>query len=139
MPLSRELARLISRLLIGVLLFAQFTVASYACPASAGSDYGMVVAAAPSDADMGMASAEYSDVAIDPDAANLCIEHCRFGQQSADTPATVQAPVTAAALLYEIPAPSEGLPAADRSFPSLDPAVATPPPPHAILHCVLRI
>jgi hypothetical protein len=114
-------------------------VASYACPASAGSDSGTVVAAGALDADMRMASAEHSNVTIDPDAANLCVEHCRFGQQNADTPATMQAPVTAAALLYEIPAPSEALPAAGRSFPSPDPAVATPPPPHAILHCVLRI
>jgi hypothetical protein len=139
MPLPRELARLISRFLIGVLLFAQLTVASHACPASAGSGSGTVVVAQALDADMGMASAEHSDATIDPDAANLCVEHCRFGQQSADTPAAVQAPATAPALLYEIPAPSEAVPAADRSFLCLDPAVATPPPPHAILHCVLRI
>jgi hypothetical protein len=139
MPSSRELARLICRALIGVLLFAQFTVASYACPAAAGFDSGTVVGSGALHADMEMASAESGDVTTDLEAANLCVEHCRFGQQSVDKPAPVQAPAAASALLYELPTPSEAVSGADRSLPSLDPAVAAPPPPHAILHCVLRI
>jgi len=92
--MSRALSKAISRLLIGVFLFAQFAVAGYACPGLSGmtsvpkgNDLTVMArTAAPGDA----IAAKSTDMTpgcdqIDQGAANLCTEHCRFGQQSADT------------------------------------------------------
>ena len=130
MSFTRALSRQIGRVLIGVLLFAQFAAASYACPrlstmpAMASSD---AVAMSP-DCDQ-----------IDRDAANLCAEHCRHGQQSVDTaPVPVMAAPTPA-LLYLLPLEPEPLLGCARAFPAPDPVLAVRPPSHAILHCVYRI
>jgi hypothetical protein len=130
MSFTRALSRQISRVLIGVLLFAQFAVASYACPglstmpAMAASD---AVAMSP-DCDQ-----------IDRDAANLCAEHCRHGQQSADTASApvVLAPVPT--LLYWLPLELEPPLGSARALPAPDPVLAVRSPPHSILHCVYRI
>lgn len=149
MTMSRALSKTISRLLIGVFLFAQFAVAGYACPGLSAmtsmpkGDDAMVMpsAAAPVDfaASKSAAMAPGCDQ-IDQDAANLCAEHCRFGQQSADT---APVPVVFAAiptLLYSFPIEPAHLLGSGRSFPTADSGVAAaPPPPHAILHCVYRI
>jgi hypothetical protein len=76
---------------------------------------------------------------VDTNAAALCIEHCRYGQQSADT-ASMPAPLAALLTpLYVLPreahagcgfAPALRVPVADR---------VAAPPPHAIVHCVYRI
>jgi hypothetical protein len=149
MTMSRALSKTISRLLIGVFLFAQFAVADYACPGLSGmismpkGDDAMVMAsfAVPDDA----AAAKSADMSpgcdqLDQDAANLCAEHCRFGQQSADT---APVPVVLAAiptLLYSLPLEPAPLLGSSRSMPAPDANLAAaPPPPHAILHCVFRI
>ena len=130
MSFTRALSRQIGRMLIGVLLLAQFAVAGYACPglstmpAMASSD---AVAMSP-DCDQ-----------VDRDAANLCAEHCRHGQQSVDTaPVPVMAAPTPA-LLYLLPLEPEPSLGSARAFPAPDPVLAVRPPPHAILHCVYRI
>ena len=148
MTFTRALNKQICRVLIGVFLFAQFAVAGYACPNLSGTkamaDGGDMSAMAESAAtaqdsmDKSVAMSPSCDQ-IDQDAANLCAEHYRFGQQSADTgPAPVVfAPVPA--LLYSLPLEPEPISGSVRSFSASDAVLAAPPPPHAILHCVFRI
>ena len=136
MSLSRAFAKSIARLLIGVLLFAQLAVASYACPgltpvrtSANGAAATAVPAAMPPGCDQ-----------MDPDAANLCAAHCQQGQQSADT---ASPPVLAASIpsfLYSIPLEPQQSLGSGRSPPAPDAGLAAAPePPHAILHCVFRL
>jgi hypothetical protein len=113
----------VARLLIGVLVLAQMAVAAYACPSSTGDV--TVNAVAMPDCDQ-----------VDTDVTQLCLEHCRFGQQSADhspAPAPLPALLTP---LYSLP------PAADAAAPGLRLTADAPPgavdPPHTLLHCCLR-
>ena len=136
MTSSRAWRQSISRLLIGVLLLAQFAVASYACPslnlagATASSHAAMAL---PADMPPGC------DQMV-PSAANLCAEHCHAGQQSADTASAGMVGVGVAAHLYSLPMDALHGPGSSQSHPMpgglLD---AAPEPPHAILHCVFRI
>ena len=148
MSLSRALRESIGRLLIGVVLLAQFAVASYACPGLKGGGsvaYGN--AASPMPGAVAGAAVTAEPVAmppgcdqIDPDAANLCAEHCRQGQQSVDTAA---APVVGPGILtflYSLPLEPLHSLGSGRSYPAPDARLdAAPEPPHAILHCVFRI
>jgi hypothetical protein len=142
MRLSRSLTSRICRVLIGVLLFAQLAVAAYACPGLATtSPHGQMTMTAatapPSSADADKAAGGCNQ--MDPAAPNLCLEHCRAGHQSSDTaPAPVVAAATPA-LLYVLPIEPEPVVGSSPSLPATDPRVAIAPPPHAILHCVLRI
>ena len=88
MGMTRATNKLISRMLMGVLLFAQLAVASYACPGlrgmqSVSSDAGIatLMAAAGASLDSQTAGMPPECDRMDPDAANLCAEHCRQGQQ----------------------------------------------------------
>jgi len=148
MTLTRALSKQICRVLIGVFLFAQFAVAGYACPSLSGTkamaDDGAMSSMARA-TETGDAMEESAAMGpgcdqIDQDAANLCAEHCRFGQQSADT---APVPVVLAAIptfLYSLPLEPAPLLGSSRSMPAPDANLAAaPPPPHAILHCVFRI
>ncbi|MEO8280254.1 MAG: hypothetical protein ABI887_05470 [Burkholderiales bacterium] len=147
MRLSRALSRSSSRLLIGILLFAQFAVASYACPGLKGMGstatgvMGTVVLSAAADT---TSAAEPADMPlgcdqIDPNAANLCAEHCHQGQQSADTAAAPVVGLTIPTFLYSLRLEPQNLLGFGRSFPAPDASLdAAPEPPHAILHCVFR-
>jgi hypothetical protein len=141
---SRAFTGCISRVLIGVMLFAQFAIASYACPGmvlsrQASTDMAMSVATA---ASSGQTSADGKMTGgcdqVDQHAANLCVEHCRYGQQSRDTaPApVVHAPVLA--LLFVVPAAPQPITASPGWLLASDPLLEAAPPPHALLHCVLR-
>ena len=149
MQVSRAMSKGISRGLIGILLFAQFAVASYACP-------GLMGSASKADGQAGMAiaattSAEVSATAtpasmspacdqMDPEAASLCAEHCRFGQQSADTTPASIVHVAIPTLLYPLPLEPQRPLGSGGAFPANDAGlVAALSPPHAILHCVFRI
>jgi len=134
MELSRAIRKSISRMLMGVLLFAQLAVASYACPSLRGMDSAAMATS------MSTSSMPPGCDQIDPGAANLCTEHCRQGQQSADTaPAPAVSPGIPT-LLYSIPIEPQHVLGSGRSFPAPDASVdAAPEPPHAILHCVFRI
>lgn len=149
MNLSRALSKTISRLLIGVLLFAQFAVAGYACPSLSGmkamADDGAMSSMAMASQTTGDAREQSAAMGpncdqLDQDAANLCAEHCHFGQQSADT---ASVPVVLAAIptfLYSLPLEPAPLLGSGRFMPAPDANLAAaPPPPHAILHCVFRI
>lgn len=133
MSLTRALNKLICRVLIGVVLFAQFAVASYACPSGMAMGAGSMQQSSEDAADL--LSSSPSD--LDRQTPNLCAEHCKAGHQSSDTaPAPVVAfPVLD--LLYALPQPDDaGAVALSAAVP--DPLLAVPPPPHAILHCVFR-
>ena len=128
------MSKAISRLLIGVVLFAQFAAAGYACPSLMGT-------AAMADGQPATAAAippGYDQ--IDPDAANLCAEHCHQGQQSADTASAPVVNLGIPAFLYSLPIEPQHSLGSGRSFPASDARLdAAPEPPHAILHCVFRI
>lgn len=136
MSSSRAWRQSLCRLLIGVVLLAQFAVASYACP---GLDVRGTIASVPAPATLPADMPPGCDQ-MDPDSANLCAEHCRAGQQSADTAAAAMVGVGVAAHLYSIPTDALHGPACGgwRPIPGALPDAA-PEPPHAILHCVFRI
>lgn len=144
MRLSRSLTSRICRALVGVLLFAQLAVSAYACP-------GFLTKSSSMGGGMPMPTLTVQDRSVASDkvasgcdqmdsaAPNLCLEHCRAGHQSSDTaPAPVVFAATAA-LLYVLPTEPEPVAGSLPSLPATDPSVASAPPPHAILHCVLRI
>ena len=132
MELRRAIRKSISLVLMGVLLFAQLAVASYSCPRLGGMD----PVSMPELMAVGMAPGCDQ---LDPEAANLCAEHCHQGQQSADTAASPAVSAAIPTLLYLIPTEPQHLPGSGRSTPAVGDSVgAAPEPPHAILHCVLR-
>ena len=149
MILSRALSKAFSRLLVGVLLFAQIAVAGYACPQLSGmasmsegkSAMVMVSASAPDST----AVSKSTDMPpgcdqIDPNAANLCAEHCHQGQQSADRANVPAVSLGIPTFLYSLPLEPQHSLGSGRSFPAPDARLdAAPEPPHAILHCVFRI
>lgn len=148
MSLSRALRKSIGRLLIGVVLFAQFVVAGYACPglkgmgsmANGDTAKAMQLAAADTAANAQSAGMPPGCDQLDPDAANLCAEHCRQGQQSADTASVSMVGLGIPNVLYSLPLEPQHSLCSGRSLPAPDARLhAAPEPPHAILHCVFRI
>jgi hypothetical protein len=135
LSMTRSLPAGICRVLIGVVLLAQLAVSAYACPSMSG--------VTPMTDEVAANQAPAMDPGcneVDADAANLCVEHCRFGQQSADTPANpLPAPAILAPLylLPDEPQRSSDIVARTLCAP-VDDRVAAPPP-HAIVHCVYRI
>ena len=140
MIVSRGFKRFVGRLLIGVMVFAQMAIAAYACPALLSGDrpdgMAMTVSHTSSAAteDGVMAGCDQ----MDRGAANLCAEHCRFGEQSADHS---PAPTVAAALLtalYILPVQPEPI-GHVRLRADMDTERVAASAPHAILHCCFRI
>ena len=155
MRLLRSLRRPVIRAMIGVLLFAQMAIAAYACPnvtkamLAGASMHSQVQEAIPTDADhsieasptMGAANAAQSMPAdcgqIDREAPNLCAEHCKQGQQSADhTPSPTVAPALLTAL-YSVTL-STATPTAEAAYYAPGLLLQAAAPPHAIEHCCLR-
>ena len=148
MRLSPALLKSVGRLLIGVVLLAQFAVASYACPGLQGlgsmpdSSTAAAVQVAPADAAVIVESAGMPPGCdqMDPDAVDLCGHHCRQGPQSADTAAAPAVGLGIPTLLYSLPLEPQHALGSGRSLPVADARLdAAPEPPHAILHCVFRI
>lgn len=146
MQLSHALRQAISRLLIGVLLVAQLAVAAYACPSLASMQVPMLMggaAIASDDASLVQASAAMTDCeqmhALDNQSPNLCLEHCRHGQQSAETASMPTVFVALPVFLYPLPIESPAGHGSD--WPALCPDVSrtAATPPHSILYCVFRI
>ena len=109
--MTKVFRRWVCRLMVGVVVFAQMSIAAYACPAASGSAQG------PSPA--------------------LCAAHCDFGNQSADhasTPTAQPALITTVYSLAALTVPS--VPAGAR-FDQPGPQSARSPP-LAILHCCFR-
>ena len=138
MTMPRALKHWICRLMVGVILFAQMSVAAYACPSN------VVSGNAPADAitAMGaMVDCEQMDKGMGRhlDQANpgLCAEHCHPTQQSDHT----QAPTVPAALLIALYTVALTVDASrpDGLAPTADSRLHAAPPPLSILHCCFRI
>lgn len=124
--MTRRWLRALAAGLIGVLLFAQLSVAAYACPGLGSADAPAVMA----DCDDMLGSMDHA-------AANLCAEHCKQGQQSDQAP-TLPVPAPLFIALYPVVAPPPGRAPPRPPAATLN-ALASAWPPHAILHCVFRI
>ena len=139
---ASDLKRLICRLMVGVLLFAQMAVAAYACPGAS-----LVVSAARQTMTQAMSGdplpachqmkAERAGKGAGEAVPNLCVEHCRYGQQS-DQTWTPVLPVAMLNSLYVVTASPEIASRGEYSPVSHALPVAGPPP-HSILHCCFRI
>ena len=136
MRFARPLNQLICRVLIGVFLIARLSVSAYACPSMIGPADTMNLAG-PAIAHS-MAAMKGGCDQLDPDAPSLCAEHCKDGQQTADTAPALVVLASVPTLLYVVPPLVEPVGLAGRSYPVDDTALAAPPPPHSILHCVYR-
>ena len=147
--MRRGFLRAVARGLIGVLLTAQMAIAAYACPAllspSAAhlpNPAAEVSADEQSDASVAAPLARANNCddmtgAMDPLSANLCAEHCKYGQQS-DQASTLNAPVAVLVALYANPLVPETAPPPHPAAASMSALVAASPP-HTLLHCVFRI
>jgi hypothetical protein len=112
---------------IVALLFAQWSVAAYACPLLATQGANTM---AGMDCE-GMASE------MDPASPNLCAEHCKYGEQGDQLrPPTV--PAVSLTSLYVVPLNSTITESSELVIVSSG-LLAARPPPHTILHCCLRI
>ena len=120
--------RTVCRIAAGAILFGQIAVSAYACTA-------MVADETPTEHAVTISSADcdgmFESVAV---AANLCTEHCKYGQQ---VDQSQHAPVAAPVLVYLYRTPAFDGPVADRA--AFAEAQLAPSPPHTILHCCLRI
>ena len=155
--MKRSFVRGLARCLASVLFLAQMTIAAYACPGlsssiAAGAPMGQMqpmaqtsaaaapqveVSSDPGAAAMAAQMPDCSDMAgpMDPGAANLCAEHCKYGQQSDQTP-TLVLPFALLMVLYTTdPAPVATLPGSTAA----QEARLAPPPGHTVLHCVYRL
>lgn len=147
--MKRSFLLTICRMLIGVVLFAQFAVAAYACPglSVAGTPKpGMVIPVMAEVQSMGtdrvsitLAAMDCDDMvgSMDPSSANLCAEHCRQGHQS-DQAATLTLPAALLTALYRLPLAPEPPALSPRQAAEEVSALAAASPPHAILHCCFR-
>ena len=149
MTMTRAFSRFVCRLLLGVLVFGQMAIAAYACPALSGAPQslptmvmGALVATMPDD-EAGASMAVSADMSATSDMAAMTscdqiVEHCRFGQQSADHASAPTVPAALLTTLYTLPVQPEplghGCPSADSKFKRVAAS-----PPHAILHCCFRI
>ncbi|MGH6610676.1 MAG: hypothetical protein ACRECQ_10490 [Burkholderiaceae bacterium] len=108
------------------LLFAQWSVAAYACP----SIEAQQAVSMP-------AGCEEMARALDQDAPNLCAAHCHYGEQS-DQPRPPGTPAMSLVALYALPT-ALAVPAPVRSAFEVDGRLIAPSPPPIILHCRLLI
>lgn len=157
MTIARAFRQFVCRLMVGVLLFGQMAIAAYACPALSGAPQSLPTMAMDASAATMPGDAAGASMAVSPDTsatsdmaamagcdqiddstANLCVEHCHFGQQSADHASAPTVPAALLTTLYTLPVQPEALglsrPSADSDFKRVAAA-----PPHAILHCCFRI
>jgi len=133
MRFTRALNRLICRVLIGLVLFAQFAVTSHACPTEG---YASSHAATHVGAQVVDATA---DTAGDSDlnSSNLCVAHCTTAQQASDvspTPAVAQPALGFMLISFDVEIDAS----CGRTAAAMDPLLKVPSPPHSLLHCVFR-
>jgi hypothetical protein len=131
MTMTRAFKHWVCRLMVGVILLAQMSVAAYACPGmAAGNDHLSAMAATMVDCDQ---------MAGQLDKANpgLCAEHCHPTQQSDHTqvptvPAMLMISLYTVALMVDASAP-------DGLTPTADSRLQAASPPLSILHCCFQI
>jgi len=148
--MTRASRRGISGVLAGLLLFAQMAVAAYACPGmspgAAARASEPLPASGTADASRSRPAGEktgpMADMSCDceqpdRDAANLCAEHCRYGNQNAESPKAPSIPPLLLTGHVTLPVPdARNLFSPSPGLPRFIPAAS---PPHAILHCCFRI
>ena len=126
--------RVISRLLIGAIVFAQLAVAAYACPGQSAIPADDIATATVTT--MGM-DCDHMREAPDASAPSLCAAHCHNHEQSADHAAAPDLPPALFSTLYWLAAAT---PVERASAAPCDVVLrAALSPPHAILHCCFRI
>lgn len=133
--MKRSLLRRLAQGAIGVLLFAQLAIAAYACPALSPATAGDNAAQASHSAqgpDCGGLAAT-----MDPSLVNLCAEHCKSGQQSAQA-STMNVPAALLSLRYITMPLAPGRAPPPRPAAASLSALVAGEPPHTILHCVYR-
>jgi hypothetical protein len=139
----RITSRFVARLLVGVLLSAQMAIAAYACPVMLnGSTHSTAPSAVMGTGDVAEMQSGGMETKLvggmDSDLPNLCLGHCQYGQQIADSTSSPSLAAVLLTSLYTLPSleQSAGLarPIATASGP---PSLADPP--HAILHCCFRL
>lgn len=128
MGLTRSLRQWICKLMVGVILLAQMSIAAYACP-GLGTSTGM---------SMDMPGCEQMAGPMDKAFPNLCAEHCHQGHQS-DLTQPPSLPAVALISLYTIDQASTDQAASSRLWHPEHVPLAAPPPPLSILHCCFRI
>ena len=142
MSTHRTATRFIARLLLGLLVTAQFASAAYACSQMTVGSMGVqgygAVAGANALAGMPVDVWPTESGSMDLAEANHCLTHCQFGKQDADS-ASVPTPMvtllagdTTLPSMARLAGHATALTMTNRSPPPAD-------PPHAILHCCLRI
>jgi hypothetical protein len=155
MVMGRSFKQHVCRILTGAMLFSQLAVAAYACPGisaamlldrdqsrptSAAGELGLFVAGMGDQTDKMPSSCEQMNQVAQTDRTtqNLCAEHCKYGQQSADRASAPIPPAVLLTTLYTAP------PLSETSNHIHPPAGLEYPPPktspsHTILHCCFRI
>lgn len=127
MRINRPIRVRVIAIAIFALLFAQLSVAAYACPSTAKPA---------ADVMMGM-DCEGMAGQLDTASPNLCAEHCQYDSQS-DQLRTPTAPLVALVSLYVVPLTSTSREPSQLSIASSG-LLAARAPPHTILHCCFRI
>jgi len=135
--------RSICCLLIGMLVSTQLAIAAYACsgmPRMLMLEQNRSVGAAIAMAQLDLAAANQDNGCgrLDTALPNLCVAHCQYGQQSADHSPAPTVPAVLLTSLYTLAPLGES---SERTGPATGPngAPAVADPPHAVLHCCLRI
>lgn len=132
--MKRSLLRRLAQGTIGALLFAQLAIAAHACPTLSPATAGARSAQASHSGHGPGCSAVAATT--EPSLANLCAEHCKSGQQSAQA-STISVPAALLNVRYSMPQlPCMAVPA--RAAAASMSALVAGEPPHAILHCVRR-
>lgn len=121
------------RLMIGVILFAQFAISAYACPELSLSPAFIHASSDRFEAEPDSAACP---MVMQSDAA-VCAEHCKYGHNASNS---VEASIVPCALPGARPALDEELQSPSFSLVAFE---SRPVPPaaasHAILHCSFRI
>ena len=128
--MPRKYRQLVARILLAAFVFAQGAVSAYACPELAGPVNAPAAAEAMHDCG--------EMAGLDASAPNLCLAHCQVGQQTFDHAAQPgAAPAVVPPLIVAVP-DLDASETSGRASPALR-FTGGAPPPHAILHCCLRI
>ncbi|WP_374256947.1 hypothetical protein [Aquabacterium sp.] len=133
--MTKAFKQLICRLMIGVMLLTQISIAAYACPGLAPSmsmQSDTTADSMPSD----MVDCDQMAAPMDKTFPNLCAEHSRQGHQSDQT----QVPVLPAVVLIDLYTVDQSALTGEPAWPvqaELVPLAAAPPP-LSILHCCFR-
>jgi hypothetical protein len=155
MTMTRAFKRLVCLGLIGQMLFSQLAVAAYVCPAlsyAGGQSQVLPVTAlgdqaVPGDGMAGRTASPAAERRMDCDqmagqldkaSPDLCAKDCRYGQQIDQVQAAAVPPIALISLYIVAPTIHQALPPMSAIAASIYAPAATSPP-HAILHCCLRI